>query len=68
MILVSGATGTIGSATVDALKAAGADFKVGSRSPEKAQALGAPAVELDWERPDTVAAALEGVLGLASPA
>jgi nucleoside-diphosphate-sugar epimerase len=47
MILVTGASGTVGSATVAALKAKGVDFKVGSRSPEKAKALGAPVVELD---------------------
>jgi uncharacterized protein YbjT (DUF2867 family) len=61
MILVTGATGTVGAATVAALEAKGADFKVGSRSPEKAQALGAPAVELDWDRPQTLSAAVSGV-------
>jgi uncharacterized protein YbjT (DUF2867 family) len=61
MILVTGATGTVGSATVAALKARDADLKVGSRSPEKAKALGAPVVELDWERPETLAGAVAGV-------
>jgi uncharacterized protein YbjT (DUF2867 family) len=61
VILVTGASGTVGSATVAALKAKGADFKVGSRSPEKAKALGAPAVELDWDRPETLAGAVAGV-------
>jgi len=61
MILVTGASGTVGSATVAALKAKGVDFRVGSRSPEKAKALGAPAVELDWDRPETLARAVAGV-------
>jgi uncharacterized protein YbjT (DUF2867 family) len=61
MILVTGATGTIGSATVAALRAKGVDFKVGSRSPEKAKALGVPVVELDWERSETLAGAVAGV-------
>jgi uncharacterized protein YbjT (DUF2867 family) len=61
MILVAGATGTVGSATVAALKAKGVDLKVGSRSPEKAEALGAAAVELDWDRPETLPAAVAGV-------
>ena len=62
MILVTGATGTIGSATVEALKKSGAGFKVGSRTPEKAgAATGVDAVAFDWERPDTIAKALEGV-------
>ncbi len=61
MILVTGASGTVGSATVAALKAKGIDFKVGSRSPERAKALGASAVELDWDRPETLAGAVAGV-------
>jgi uncharacterized protein YbjT (DUF2867 family) len=61
MILVTGGTGTVGSATVRALKAKRAAFKVGTRDPGKTKANGTRAVELDFERPDTVAFALERV-------
>ncbi|MBN1208795.1 MAG: SDR family oxidoreductase [Myxococcaceae bacterium] len=61
MIFVTGATGTIGSSTVKALKAKGARFKVGARSPDKARALGVEAVAFDWEKPETFGPALQGV-------
>lgn len=61
MILVTGATGTVGSATVAALRAKDVDLRVASRFPERAMALGVPAVELDWERPETLAGAVAGV-------
>ena len=64
MILVTGATGNVGSALVGELKAAGADFKALVRNPEKAEALKADGVEVvmgDLGKPDTLAAALEGV-------
>src|SRR5512143_1524716 len=61
MILVTGGTGTVGQATVRALKARGKPFKIGTRDPGKAKANGTRAVELDFERPDTVAFALEKV-------
>ncbi len=61
MIFVTGGTGTIGSSTVKALKAKGARFKVGTRSPDKAKALGADAVAFDWEKPETFGPALQGV-------
>ncbi len=61
MILVTGGTGTVGSATVRALKAKRAAFKIGTRDPGRAKANGTRAVELDFERPDTVAYALEKV-------
>ena len=63
MILVTGATGNVGSALVGELKAAGADFKALVRNPEKAEALKADGVEVvmgDLGKPDTLAAALEG--------
>jgi uncharacterized protein YbjT (DUF2867 family) len=60
MILVLGATGTIGSATVQALKAKGARFKVGVRSPEKAKALGVEAVAFDWDNFDSYLPAFKG--------
>ena len=61
MILLTGASGTIGTQTVKALKAKGAAFKVGLRSPEKAAALGAEGIAFDWEKPDTYRSALSGV-------
>ncbi len=60
MILLTGATGTVGSATAAALQAAGARFRVGSRSPVKAQSLGVPVVEFDWDRPATFEPAFTG--------
>ncbi|MGH7517039.1 MAG: SDR family oxidoreductase [Gemmatimonadales bacterium] len=60
MILLSGATGTVGSATAAALQAAGARFRVGSRSPVKAQSLGVLVVEFDWDRPATFEPAFTG--------
>lgn len=61
MILVTGASGTIGSATVAALKAKGAKFKAALRSLDKARALGVEAVEFDWSRQATYAPALAGI-------
>lgn len=61
MILVTGATGTIGSSTVKALKARGARFKVGTRSPDKLKGQGVEAVLFDWEKPETFGPALQGV-------
>lgn len=61
MILVTGGTGTVGQATVRALKTRGKPFKIGTRDPGKAKANGTRAVELDFDRPDTVAHALQGI-------
>jgi uncharacterized protein YbjT (DUF2867 family) len=61
MILVTGATGTIGLATVQALKTRGVQFKVGARNVEKVKNLGVEAVELDWEKPASVINAFRGV-------
>lgn len=61
MILVTGGTGTVGQATVRALKARGRPFKVATRDPGRVKANGIRAVEFDFERPDTVARALERV-------
>ena len=60
MILVTGATGTVGRGVVAALKATGAPFRVGSRSEAKARTLGVPVVEFDWDRPATVGPAFAG--------
>ena len=60
--MITGATGQIGSAVLR-LAAANPNLDVVAavRSAEKAAALGFPAVLLDFDRPETLAAALEGV-------
>jgi uncharacterized protein YbjT (DUF2867 family) len=60
MILLTGATGTVGAATARALQASGAPFKVGARSPDRAKALGVDAVDFDWDRLDTYLPAFRG--------
>lgn len=62
MILVLGATGTVGAETVKALKQLGADVEAASRQPEAAEKkLGVKAVAWDWEQPQGFASALAGV-------
>lgn len=61
MILVTGATGSVGAATVKALQSTGAAFKVAVRSPDKAKALGAEGVAFDWDKPETFLPAFQGV-------
>src|SRR3984957_16630967 len=60
--MITGATGQIGSAVLR-LAAANPNLDVvgAVRSAEKAAALGVPAVLLDFDRPETLAPALEGV-------
>ncbi len=63
MILVTGAGGTVGTEVVKQLKAAGAKFRVGYRTPgkaEKARAEGLDSVTFDFEDRASVAAALKG--------
>ncbi|MEM9113186.1 MAG: SDR family oxidoreductase [Myxococcota bacterium] len=63
-ILVTGATGTVGSEVVGALRARGLRVRAGVRSPEKAEALralGAELVKLDFSDPSTLGSAFEGV-------
>jgi uncharacterized protein YbjT (DUF2867 family) len=72
MILMTGATGTVGRELVKQLKASGAPFKIAASSPEKvekARAKGLDAVLLDYTRPETFAQAVEGMdtLFLLSP-
>ncbi len=64
MILVIGATGTIGKDVVKGLKAKGAQVRAMVHGPEKATAAREPGVEYvtgDLEKPETVTAALQGV-------
>ena len=61
MILVTGASGTVGREVVGALAAAGAQFKAGYRSrpqniPDKVES-----VAIDFDKPETIAPALRGV-------
>ena len=59
-ILVTGATGTIGSRVAQSLQQQGAAVRVGVRNPAKAPELstkGLEVVALDFDRPETVAAA-----------
>ena len=63
-ILITGATGNIGSGLVPALIGAGVDVRTFTRDEAKAQALkdsGADVVIGDLEKPETIKAALEGV-------
>lgn len=65
MILVLGATGTVGTETVKALKAKGVAVTAASRDPKKAAAdLGVPSVAWDFEKPGEFPAALKGVTAL----
>jgi uncharacterized protein YbjT (DUF2867 family) len=61
MILLTGATGTIGRATMTALRAANAAFKVAARNPAELHALGVPSVAFDWDRLSSYLPALQGV-------
>src|SRR5437016_290055 len=72
MILVTGATGKIGSEVVKQLLAAGAPVRVLVRDPQKAVDLAGQGVEVvqgDLMRPETLDAAMKGVdrLFLLSP-
>jgi len=63
-ILVTGATGNVGSQVVQQLIAAGINPRVAVRSVKKADALkqaGAELVEMDLDKPETVQPAFEGV-------
>jgi uncharacterized protein YbjT (DUF2867 family) len=71
MILVTGATGALGSEVVKQLKSTGAPFKTAvTEKTTKTKANGADTVVFDYTRPETFAPALQGVdtLFLLSPA
>jgi uncharacterized protein YbjT (DUF2867 family) len=61
MILLTGATGTIGRATMTALRAANAAFKVAARNPADLHALGVPSVSFDLDQLGTYLPAMQGV-------
>ena len=63
MILVTGASGAIGSGLVERLLASGRKLRVASREPRKLEQRwpGVEAVELDVQEPATLPEALEGV-------
>jgi len=61
-ILVTGASGLVGRAVLDQLRAAGADVRASSRDPQAAHLpTGVPVVTADLTRPETLPAALDGV-------
>ena len=66
-ILVTGATGTVGSELVRLLVTAGGDIRAATRSPEKAERLfrsEVDVVELDYRRASTFDAAVDGAEGI----
>lgn len=63
--LVTTPTGTTGRSVVEELVAAGAQVRAGARDPSRVRApSGVDVVELDLDRPDTFARAVEGVEGI----
>jgi uncharacterized protein YbjT (DUF2867 family) len=62
-ILVTGATGTVGAEVVRALVKKGETVHVAARDAKKAEGRfpGATPVSFDWDKPDTIAAAVKGV-------
>ncbi|TDD60467.1 NAD-dependent epimerase/dehydratase family protein [Kribbella antibiotica] len=61
MILVTGATGTIGSEVLRQLLAAGWPVRALTRSPEKLAGTAADVVQGDFDDPDSLARAMDGV-------
>ncbi len=61
-ILVTGATGSVGSVVIENLKAKGADVSAAVRTPEsdKAVALGVPLVHFDFTDPEGMFKAMQG--------
>ncbi|MDS0294746.1 SDR family oxidoreductase [Halogeometricum luteum] len=65
MIVVTGATGTVGEPTVESLLARGADVRAAVRNPSAASVpAGTETVEFDFERPETWGRAFDGATGL----
>ncbi len=61
MILVTGASGTVGSEVVKALGAAGAKVRAGYRTRPQNVPRGVDSVALDYDKPETIRPALQGV-------
>ena len=61
MILVTGASGTVGREVVSSLAIAGATFKAGYRSRPQNVPERVESVAIDFDRPETIAPALRGV-------
>lgn len=61
MILVTGASGTVGSEVLKALVARGAAVRAGYRTRMPPVPAGVEAVSLDYDRPETIRPALEGI-------
>ncbi len=61
MILVTGASGTVGSEVVKALSARGVRLRAGYRSRPQNLPKGVESVALDYEKPETIPPALAGV-------
>ncbi len=63
-ILVTGATGTVGSQVVKQLKEKGASFRAAAHSPASAEKLkgdGVDSVLMDFSKPDTLQESLDGI-------
>lgn len=63
-ILISGATGNMGRATLRSLQDRGITARAGVRDVGRVHGLGAPLVALDFERPETFSIAVAGASGL----
>ena len=61
MILVTGASGTVGSEVVKALSAAGVRYRAGYRTRPQNLPTGVDAVALDYDKPETIRPALQGI-------
>ena len=61
MILITGASGTVGSEVVKALVASGARMRAGYRTRPQNVPAGVESVALDYERPETIRPAFAGV-------
>jgi uncharacterized protein YbjT (DUF2867 family) len=60
MIVLTGASGTIGKATLSALQAAGQQVRIAARNPAKVQAPGAETVAFDWDDLASYRSAFQG--------
>jgi uncharacterized protein YbjT (DUF2867 family) len=61
MILVTGASGTVGKEVVKALSASGARYRAGYRTRPQNLPTGVDGVALDYDKPETIRPALQGI-------